>query len=175
MNKKLVVIDMQNDFVTGALRNEDAIKIVPDVVEVVKNFKGDVIFTRDTHGENYLNTQEGAKLPVAHCIRNTDGWNIIPELEEFVKDNWINKPTFGSLELANTLLNEYKETNYSKDFEITLIGVCTDICVVSNALLLKAYMPEVTINVIERCCAGVTKESHKNAIETMKMCQINVV
>jgi len=175
MNKKLVVIDMQNDFVTGALRNEDAIKIVPDVVEMVKNFKGDVIFTRDTHGENYLNTQEGSKLPVAHCIRNTDGWNIIPELEGFVKDNWINKPTFGSLELANTLLNEYKETNYSKDFEITLIGVCTDICVVSNALLLKAYMPEVTINIIERCCAGVTKESHKNAIETMKMCQINVV
>lgn len=172
MNKVLVVVDMQKDFTYGALHNEDAIAVIPAVVEKVKNFEGKVIFTRDTHCANYLETQEGRKLPVEHCIKETDGWDIIDELDEYTEGASIyNKVTFGSLRLAQDLkaLNEIDAIE-----SVEVIGVCTDICVISNAMLIKAAMPEVTIKVDSSCCAGVTKESHDNALKAMTAVQIEV-
>lgn len=172
MNRILVVVDMQKDFLTGALRNEDAIAIIPAVVEKVKNFEGKIIFTRDTHCDNYLETQEGRKLPVAHCIKETEGWEIIDELSEYTEGASIyNKATFGSLRLAQDLkaMNEINAVD-----SVEVIGVCTDICVISNAMLIKAAMPEVTIMVDSSCCAGVTKEAHETALNAMKAVQIEV-
>ena len=172
MEKKqiLIVVDMQNDFITGALGSEEAKQIVGNVVEVVKSHKGDIYFTRDTHGKNYLETQEGKNLPVEHCIKGTDGWEICPELQEFAQNAVvIDKPTFGSMELAEKIK---KETEKNEIESITLVGLCTDICVISNAMIIKAALPEVPVQVIENCCAGVSTESHKNALEAMKMCQI---
>lgn len=170
--KILVVVDMQNDFITGALGSEDAKKIVGNVVEVVRAHKGKIYFTRDTHEKNYLTTQEGKKLPVEHCIRNTEGWEICPQLQEFTENAvMIDKPAFGSMELAEKI----QEAAGKNEIEsITLAGLCTDICVISNAMILKAALPEVQIKVIEKCCAGVSMESHKNALEAMKICQIEV-
>lgn len=166
--KVLVVVDMQNDFIDGALGTKEAVAIVPNVAEKIKNFDGKIVFTRDTHEENYMDTQEGKNLPVPHCIRETEGWKIREELEALRTEEAIDKPTFGSTKLGELLKNE-------KDVEsITLIGLCTDICVISNALLLKAYLPEVPIIVDASCCAGVTPESHKNALEAMKVCQIHI-
>lgn len=171
MKNVLVVVDMQKDFIDGALGTKEAEAIVDNVAEFVKAFDGEVVFTRDTHFDNYMETQEGKNLPVAHCIKGTDGWQIDRKLAA-LKPNGMklfDKPTFGSVELAEYLKAE-------KELEsITLVGLCTDICVISNALLLKAYMPETPIKVIEKCCAGVTPESHKNALEAMKMCQIQIV
>lgn len=171
MRKVLVVVDMQKDFIDGALGTKEAAAIVDNVAETVKSFDGEVIFTRDTHGDNYMETQEGRNLPVPHCIKGTDGWQLDKKLEVLRTDAMkvFDKPTFGSVELAEYL----KEGGVPES--ITLIGLCTDICVISNAMLIKAFMPEAEVRVIESCCAGVTPQSHSNALEAMKMCQIQVV
>lgn len=169
MDKLLIVIDMQNDFVTGSLGTKEAQQIIPAVVRKVIAYKevgADMIFTRDTHDTIYLETQEGKKLPVEHCIKGTRGWEIIDELKPYA-EKIFDKPTFGSLEMADYIVNsDYKQ--------IELIGLCTDICVVSNALLLKANLLEAEISVDSSCCAGVTPQSHNAALMTMKMCQVDV-
>jgi len=170
--KHLIVVDMQVDFVSGALGTKEAQSIAGKVAEKIRAFDGNVIFTRDTHEKNYLSTQEGKNLPVEHCIRGTDGWQIIPELTEFIADTVIDKPTFGSMELAALLAEENRKEAIDS---IELIGLCTDICVISNALLIKAALPEVPVTVDASCCAGVTPESHKNALVAMKMCQIEII
>lgn len=172
MSNILLVIDMQNDFINGSLGSKEAEKIVPNVIEKVKNFKGDVYFTRDTHDQNYLNTQEGKKLPVLHCLQGSKGWEIREEIDKLRKTEPINKSTFGSIPLAEFMKKKYEE---EKIQSITLIGISTDICVISNAMLLKAYVPEVEIIVDGSCCAGVTPESHKNALNAMKLCQITII
>jgi len=168
----LVVVDMQHDFVDGALGTAEAQAIVPHVVEKVKGFDGTVLFTRDTHGTNYLTTQEGKNLPVEHCIEGTPGWQIVPELEELrvrLDAPTFDKPTFGSLELSDYLTRK----NAAEPIEsIELCGLCTDICVVSNALLIKAHLPEVPLTIDPTCCAGVTPASHQAALATMSSCQI---
>ena len=170
--KYLIVVDMQNDFITGSLGTKEAEAILPKVIEKVKSFDGTVIYTKDTHREDYLSTQEGKNLPVEHCIKGTKGWEIREEIAELLDGAIIvDKPSFGSLKLAELLYEENKK----EELEIELIGLCTDICVVSNAILLKAKMPEVKISVDASCCAGVTPESHTAALETMKMCQINIL
>lgn len=171
----LVVVDMQNDFVNGALGTKEAVEIVPYVVGRVVdgvNRGETILFTRDTHEADYLETQEGHNLPVPHCIHDTEGWEIIPQLTEYTLGRTIlDKPTFGSSELG-TLLTEL---NGKEPIEkITLIGLCTDICVISNALLAKAFLPEALVAVDAKCCAGVTPESHNNALSAMKVCQVIV-
>lgn len=171
MKKYLIVIDMQKDFVDGALGSKEAEAIVPAVVNKVNAFDGEVIFTKDTHFEDYLTTSEGVVLPVEHCIKGTEGWQLIPPLEKYCTDNnckVYEKLTFGSVELAQDMLALQNADS------IELIGLCTDICVVSNALLLKAFLPEVPIKVDATCCAGVTPEKHAAALETMRSCQILV-
>lgn len=168
----LIVVDMQNDFIDGSLGTKEALGIVESAKEKIKNFKGKIIYTRDTHSENYLQTKEGEKLPVEHCIIGTKGWEIREELYD--KDSTIiDKPTFGSLELIQEILNMGDDFNPNTD-SIELIGLCTDICVVSNALLLKAHFYNTDIAVDSSCCAGVTPESHGQALEVMKMCQIAI-
>lgn len=167
----LIVVDMQNDFIDGALGTAEAQAIVPAVAEKIRNFDGRVLFTRDTHHENYMDTQEGRNLPVPHCIKGTSGWEIRHELEQLRKDIAIDKPTFGSRELGEYLFEENKKQPISS---VTLIGLCTDICVISNAMLIKAFLPELPIIVDAACCAGVTPQSHKTALEAMKMCQIKI-
>ena len=172
--KYLVVIDMQKDFITGSLGTKEAQAILSGVVEKAKNYDGKVIFTRDTHTSDYLNTQEGKNLPVKHCIMGEDGWYLDEQLGEIVDQSGYrvyNKPTFGSVELAADL---EKENSRGPIEEIELCGLCTDICVISNALLFKAFMPETPISVDAACCAGVTPQSHRNALEAMKMCQISI-
>ena len=166
MNKILIVVDMQNDFVSGSLGTAEARDIITKVRAKLDSFDGDVIFTRDTHNEDYLKTNEGKHLPVEHCIKGSWGWEIIDELKPYVK-KVIDKPTFGSTELV-----EYLKTKNYDSFE--LCGLCTDICVVSNALLIKANFYEAEVSVDSTCCAGVTVNSHNSALETMKMCQIEV-
>ena len=167
--KYLIVVDMQNDFIDGALGTAEAAAIVPYVKSVIENFDGKVLFTRDTHFENYMETQEGKNLPVPHCIKGTDGWQIRAELDALRKTEAIDKITFGSKDLVDILKNE-------KDIEsITFVGLCTDICVISNAMLVKAFYPEIPLTVDAKACAGVTPQSHKNALEAMKMCQITVI
>ena len=172
MQNILLVIDMQNDFIDGALGTPEAVDIVPKVREKIRNFDGTVLFTRDTHGENYMETQEGKNLPVPHCIRGTEGWQIRPELEELRVTEPIDKGTFGSDELGKILRDLNDEDPIGT---ITVIGLCTDICVISNALLAKAFLPEVPIEVDASCCAGVTPESHENALKAMASCQIRIV
>ena len=169
MSKILVVVDMQNDFVSGCLGSKEACEILPNVKNKISEYqkKGDtIIFTRDSHDENYLQSQEGKYLPVPHCIYGTDGWKIADGLEV---DNcqYIDKPNFGWI--------HWDTNRFSEEDEIELIGVCTDICVVSNALILKAMYPETHITVDASCCAGVTPENHKAALLTMKSCQIDVI
>ena len=172
MRKILIVIDMQNDFIDAALGTKEAVSIVEAVKEKIRSYPAaDVIATMDTHGENYMETQEGRYLPVPHCIRGTDGWKIRPDIEALLDGAKIyEKPTFGSVKLAADL----KALSEQEEIELELIGLCTDICVVSNALLLKASMPEVKIAVDAACCAGVTPEKHLAALETMRSCQIQV-
>lgn len=170
MNEKLlVVIDMQNDFIDGALGTPEAEDIVPDVCEKIKEFDGEVVFTMDTHTSLYPDTQEGRKLPVPHCIKGTDGWELNEDIKALSTGCRIfEKPTFGSVELANYIADgDYKY--------IELVGLCTDICVVSNALLIKAFVPETPVIVDSFCCAGVTPDSHMNALDTMRSCQIEVL
>lgn len=171
MQNILIVVDMQNDFIDGALGTKEAVAIVPQVKEKIEHFQGRIIFTRDTHGEDYMQTQEGRKLPVPHCIKGSDGWQISPVLAKLCREAPIDKVTFGSSELGAILQKADKE---EKVESITLIGLCTDICVISNALLAKAFLPEAEIIVDASCCAGVSPESHKNALEAMKVCQIRV-
>lgn len=167
--KLLIVVDMQNDFISGALGSKAAQAIVPAVAEKIKRYKqnGDsVIFTRDTHQKEYLSTQEGKYLPVLHCVAGTEGHKIASGLDTAGAEI-IDKPSFGSMELS-------KHVAAMNPSEIELCGLCTDICVVSNALILKAALPETKITVDSRACAGVSEESHNAALTTMKMCQINV-
>lgn len=175
MQKVLVVIDMQKDFVDGALGSAQAQLIVDNVRNKIEDFDGPIIFTRDTHDTNYLESQEGKFLPVTHCVKNTEGWHIVPGLIEAAEGrpimspvSFIDKPNFGSFELLSRL----EGMNSVNPIEsITLVGLCTDICVVSNAIILKAGLPEIPVYVDSSCCAGVTEESHQAALTTMKMCQ----
>ena len=169
MSRILIVVDMQKDFIDGALGTKEAVAIVPYVKELVKNFEGKVLFTRDTHFENYMETQEGKNLPVPHCIQWTEGWQIHPELEVLRKTDAIDKVTFGSKDLVKVLR---QERNIE---EITFVGLCTDICVISNVMIVKAFYPEVPLIVDANGCAGVTVQSHLNALEAMKMCQVKVI
>ena len=172
MRKLLVVVDMQKDFVDGALGSAEAVAIVPGVVAKIAEYAPENIFvTRDTHQPDYMNTQEGHNLPVEHCIEGTEGWELDKKVAEAVKGaTFVNKPTFGSTDLVKII----SDIAAKEEIEIELIGLCTDICVVSNALLLKAFMPEVPISVDSACCAGVTPKKHAAALETMRSCQITV-
>lgn len=173
MKKILVVVDMQNDFINGSLGSDEAQNVVDAVSEKIKEYDVKNIYvTRDTHTEDYLNTNEGRHLPVIHCIKNSKGWQLNEKIETATEGAIvIDKTTFASVELADLL----KAENNKEALEIELVGLCTDICVISNALLLKTFMPEVSIKVDSSCCAGVTPDSHKMALETMKMCQIDVI
>ena len=181
--KVLIVVDMQKDFIEGALGTPEAVGMVPKVVNRIANSKGELIlFTRDTHAEDYLNTSEGRKLPAPHCIEGTEGWQINDAIwnawrenkdtiiEASLDENTFNKPVFGSLELVNFLKSKENEIT-----EIEILGVCTDICVISNTIMIKNTMPETKISVNANCCAGVTPKSHEEAINTMQMCQIDVI
>ena len=172
MRKLLIVIDMQNDFIDGALGTPEAGAIVENVKEKIRSYQvGDVFATMDTHGPDYLQTQEGQNLPVEHCIRGTKGWEIREDIAQILNCAVIfEKPTFGSVEMAAAL----KAMSEQEEIELELIGLCTDICVVSNALLLKAAMPEVRISVDSSCCAGVTPQLHEAALNTMRSCQVLV-
>ncbi len=167
--KYLIVVDMQKDFITGSLGSKQAEGIVPSVSEKVKKFEGKVIFTRDTHFADYMSTQEGRKLPVEHCIKDTEGWQICDELKNYANEV-VDKITFGSIELPKIL------KDYGEDIEeIELCGLCTDICVISNAMILKASFPETKITVDSKCCAGVSIESHNMALDAMRAVQIEVL
>lgn len=173
MKKFLVVVDMQKDFVDGALGTTEAVAIVPKVTKKISEFDGDIFVTYDTHFENYMETSEGKKLPVPHCIKGTNGWKLNDEVAKALNRKEyteVEKITFGSVDLPALI----KNTAGDEEFSVELIGLCTDICVVSNALLLKANFPEMEISVDQSCCAGVTPESHNASITTMKMCQINI-
>ncbi len=174
--KVLIVIDMQKDFTTGALGNPETAAVVGNVAEYITKFRnenkdGKLIATLDTHNEDYMNTQEGKKLPVPHCIRGTDGWMLEDAVENAIGENCIKleKITFGAVDLPFAV---GRDENIE---EIQLVGVCTDICVISNAMILKAAFPEVPIKIIADCCAGVTPDTHNNALEAMKMCQMEII
>ena len=173
MKHFLVMVDMQKDFVDGSLGTKEAEAIVPAVADKIRSFEGDIFVTYDTHFEDYLESAEGKKLPVPHCIYGTPGWQLTETLEELMEDTphyKVQKYTFGSTTLPH-LMTEVADGD---DFSIELIGLCTDICVVSTALILKAFFPEATISVDSACCAGVTPELHEAALRTMQSCQIDV-
>lgn len=173
MKKILLVVDMQKDFVDGALGTKEAAAIVDNVTAQIRSFEGDIIATYDTHDDNYMSTQEGQKLPVPHCIKDTEGWQLDKRVQTALEEKGyraVYKPTFGSVDLVD-MIKEYDIENT----EVIIIGLCTDICVVSNALLLKANFPEMRISVDASCCAGVTPEKHEAALETMRSCQIEVL
>ncbi|MBF1284520.1 MAG: cysteine hydrolase [Oribacterium parvum] len=199
----LIVVDMQKDFIDGSLGTEEAQSIVEKVKEKILSYPKDRVYaTLDTHGEDYLSTQEGKMLPVPHCIKGTEGWGLHPMLKDLIlPDHFFEKGSFGSLQLAESMRTLFtkqvieeatmaKNTGNIKDtveirgdaeigaypdFTIELVGLCTDICVVSNALLLKAFLPEIPISVDSSCCAGVTKEKHLAALETLRSCQVEVL
>ncbi|MDR3294264.1 MAG: cysteine hydrolase [Clostridiales Family XIII bacterium] len=175
MRNYLITVDMQNDFITGPLGTKEAQAILPSVIEKIWAFDGPVLFTYDTHDENYLHTQEGRLLPVVHCVEGTEGWKLDAELEKLryaIGGKAFTKPAFGAVALA-----EYMELENRKDpvARIELIGLCTDICVISNAILLKTFLPETEIAVDSSCCAGSTPEAHACALAAMERCQIRVV
>ena len=174
MKKILIVVDMQNDFIDGALGSKEAEAIVDNVVKKIEGFDGEIYVTYDTHYEDYMQTNEGKNLPVSHCVRESEGWQLNSAVREALdkKESYteIEKITFGSVDLPFVLAEE----NDMDNAEIELIGLCTDICVVSNALILKASFPEINISVDSSCCAGVTPEKHLAALETMRSCQIIV-
>ncbi|MBQ2583273.1 MAG: cysteine hydrolase [Erysipelotrichaceae bacterium] len=178
MSKVLIVVDMQKDFVDGSLGTKEAVAIVSAVAEEIGKDYDHIFFTRDTHQSDYLQTNEGRHLPVEHCIEDTDGWQLDKEVAQALLKlpeascTLLNKPTFGSDRLVD-LLKKHDEKE--RIDSITLIGLCTDICVVTNALLIKTAFPEIEIKVLKDCCAGVTPESHEAALTTMKMCQIEIV
>lgn len=169
MKKLLVVVDMQNDFIDGALGTQEAVAILPEVKKTIASAQAEgteIVYTRDTHTKDYLSSQEGKRLPVEHCIVGTEGHAIREGL--YVGGKVFDKPTFGSMELAS-----YVQAGGYGD--VTLIGLCTDICVISNALLIKAYCPEARVAVIASACAGVSVSSHENALSAMKVCQVDVL
>lgn len=177
MQRILLVIDMQNDFISGSLGTPEAVSIVSKVVEKIRDYKAKndlVIYTRDTHFENYLDTQEGKNLPVVHCVKATWGWELEDQIKALVTDEdpIYDKETFGSLALGEALR---EIMNREEDLVIEMVGLCTDICVVSNAMIIKANCPEVKMIVDATCCAGVTPQSHQAALETMRMCQISII
>jgi nicotinamidase-related amidase len=174
MNNYLIVVDMQKDFIDGALGSDEAVKILPKVMEKIKDFKGSILFTYDTHDEDYLKTQEGRKLPVEHCIEGTVGWKLPRELEDLrfsAGGRAFAKPTFASKELGEYLELENRRKPVDS---VELIGLCTDICVISNAILIKAFLPETEIIVDSACCAGVSPESHERALSAMESCHITI-
>ena len=172
----LVVVDMQNDFIDGSLGTPEAAQIVDNVVDKIRQYNpADVYVTLDTHGPNYFNTQEGRKLPVEHCIKGTHGWEMPQVISELVRDAHVfQKPAFGNIAVAEAIKADAGE-DYpdGEGLEIEVVGLCTDICVVSNVILIKALLPEAEVTVDPACCAGVTPESHEAALATMRMCQIN--
>lgn len=171
MNKILLIVDMQNDFIDGALGTKEAIAILPAALEKIRNFDGEIYYTKDTHSQDYMSTNEGRALPVQHCIKGTEGWRLNADIEKLCIDKkatGVEKVTFGAADLPALLKERYPD---GID-EIEIIGLCTDICVISNALLLKAFFPETTIKVDAACCAGVTPQSHLNALRAMESCQI---
>ena len=170
--KVLIVVDMQNDFVDGVLGSKEAVSMIDTAVETITSFDGKVFYTQDTHGEDYLDTEEGRHLPVVHCIKGSEGWKIHPKIEKALLlkgATRIEKSTFGSEKLMGIIEKEVPEVE-----SITLIGICTDICVISNAMLAKAHFQNTPVTVISSACAGVTPESHENALEAMKMCHIEI-
>ena len=174
MKKILVVVDIQKDFVDGALGSKEAVAIVDSACNKIRGFEGDIYVTLDTHGEDYMNTQEGKRLPVPHCIKGTDGWKLNKEIEKALEGKAytvIEKPTFGSEKLARLIAEKYNGEKLS----VELIGICTDICVISNALTIRAHNTECDITVDSSCCAGVTPEAHEAALTVMKSCLINVI
>ena len=174
MKRFLIVVDMQKDFVDGALGTPEAQQIVPRVVEKIRGFDGEIIVTYDTHEEDYMDSREGRFLPVPHCIRDTEGWQLNAEVAAALEERAytvVEKPTFGAVTLPEVV----EQLAADEEFTVELVGLCTDICVVSNALLLKAAFPEADMTVDAACCAGVTKESHENALKAMQMCQIKVL
>lgn len=174
MKHFLVVVDIQNDFVDGSLGTAQAQAIIDNCVDKIENFDGEIFVTFDTHTQEYMSTLEGKKLPVAHCIKGTDGWCLNSKIEQaLISKHYtsVEKITFGSVDLPALIENAAGDN----DFDITLIGLCTDICVVSNALILKAYFSEKEIYVDSKCCAGVTPKSHDDALSTMRSCQINIL
>lgn len=192
MGKKYVIIvDMQNDFITGSLGSEMAVRAAENAKTYLAKYDREntrVIFTHDTHHANYLDTAEGHKLPIPHCVLGTEGWEISqvvlqgaeglilpPTVEPFAADGHVYKPTFGSLDLINYLYHISDTYPDEQIDSIDILGVCTDICVVSNALLLKAAFPEISINVIANCCAGTSEANHNSALDVMRSCQINVI
>ncbi|MCQ2433623.1 MAG: cysteine hydrolase [Oscillospiraceae bacterium] len=173
MKNYLIVVDMQKDFVDGALGSKEAVAIVPNAAEKIRTFDGKIFVTFDTHFADYMDTQEGKKLPVPHCIKDTDGWRLDKQIEAALADKdfvRVEKNTFGAKHLPKLI----QDDAHGEEFTITLIGICTDICVVSNALLLKANFPEAEISVVKTCCAGVTPALHDAAITTMQSCQITM-
>lgn len=176
MQRLLIVIDMQNDFINGSLGSNEAQAIVSHVIKRIETFDGPVIFTRDTHSSEYLQTAEGKKLPIEHCIKGTKGWELHEKIEELRNNKnapVIDKITFGARDLPAYISSNM--ASFGGISSIILCGLCTDICVISNALVLKTYFPEIPIIVDSTCCAGVTRESHENALKAMAMCQIEVV
>ena len=175
MAKVLIVVDMQNDFIDRALGTKEAVTIVANVIDKIKSFDGMVIFTQDTHQTDYLQTQEGKNLPVEHCIQGTHGWELQTDIKNLMEEknsSVYTKNTFGSKDLVHELVELSKREKLE---EIQLVGLCTDICVISNALTIKTFLPEIRISVDESCCAGVSPESHENAINAMRVCQIEVI
>lgn len=172
----LVVVDMQKDFIDGSLGTEEARGIVEKVKEKILSYPKEMVYaTLDTHGEDYLSTQEGKMLPVPHCIKGTEGWGLHPILKDLIlPDHFFEKGSFGSLSLAEFMRELFRQQDSMEGASIELVGLCTDICVVSNALLLKAFLPEVPISVDSSCCAGVTKEKHLAALETLRSCQVEI-
>jgi len=173
MKQFLIVVDMQKDFVDGALGSKEAVSIVPAVVDKIRTFDGAIIVTYDTHTQDYMSTNEGSHLPVPHCIKDSDGWQLDAQVAKALAGRdyrVVEKPTFGSVALP-ALIDEMAK---GEDFTVELIGLCTDICVVSNALLVKAHFPESEISVDAACCAGVTPETHRAALSTMASCQIQI-
>ena len=179
MKKITVVIDMQNDFLTGALANPDAVNIIPSVLEQIKSADY-VMYTRDTHSENYLETQEGKNLPVPHCVIGTHGWQIVDELDpnniaDIKMWHIVNKPTFGYVNIWMDMYFDDLVNWNGEDVEVTFCGTCTDICVVSNAMIVKSLYPELVVNVKADACAGLTPEKHNAALDVMSSCQINII
>ncbi len=173
MRNILIVIDMQKDFIDGALGTPEAVQIVPNVIELMDKYEpADIYATRDTHPKSYMETREGRFLPVPHCIEGSEGWDIDPEIEERLLPSHIfNKPTFGSEELVQEIVGVAEK----EELKITLVGLCTDICVISNALMLHAALPETDLRVAASCCAGVTPEKHEAALEVLRSCQMEIV
>lgn len=171
MQDILIVVDMQNDFIDGALGTPEAQDIVGKVAEKMRDFDGRVINTRDTHGSAYLSTQEGRKLPVPHCIRGTAGWQLHPLIEAQRREDPVDKSVFGSATLGQLLAKGNRQESIRS---ITLVGLCTDICVISNAMILRAFLPETEIIVDAACCAGATPQGHRTALAAMKACQVRI-